>query len=323
MAGSTDKDYQIIKEIIKRLNLDLTGKTVLSEIGSGAFMYIGLIASMAGAKKVQLWTKDSEFGLAAENMMAFEKKWAAWGLSSEKEISVNTRPNKHIKSADIITNSGFIRPLDAGFLNQISPSAVIAYMAEAWEYRPSDIDLEYCHSNQISVAGTWENHPDLKIFDNCGPLALKMIHDAGLRSKNNRIGIISNDHFGPVVANALKESEVVIINTSSIQTTDFRKFDLLFIADYSTELSILGENGILDIKDLNGIDVVHLSGQVNIDYCKKHQLNVWPEKNGLSKKMTFTLAYLGIEPVIHLHAAGLKVGELLHNKKESELVQKM
>ena len=37
--------------------------------------------------------------------------------------------------------------------------------------------------------------------------------------------------------------------------------------------------------------------------------------------MTYTLALVGDETVISLHAAGIKVGELLHNQIDDPLVQ--
>ena len=315
--------YQLIQNSIQKLKLNLEGKTVLTEIGSGAFMYIGLIAALAGAKKLILWTKDSSYGAANDIIKDFTVHYKAWNLKTEFIISKNSRPISDIQEADIITNSGFIRPIDSGFINQIKPSAVIAYMAEAWEFRASDINLNYCHQKNILVGGTWENHPNLNIFDNCGPLALKMMADAGQDITNKNIAIVSNDHFGAVISKALKGIAHSIINTAQLNQINFSSFNLIFIADYSTENTILGSDGLLPIDKIQHCPVVHLAGKVDVVFAEKNRIKVWPAKNGASKKMTFTLAYLGIKPVIDLHTAGLKVGELMHNNQTSDLVQIM
>ena len=38
---------------------------------------------------------------------------------------------------------------------------VISLMYEAWEFRDTDVDLNYCKKNRIKIAGVWENHPDV------------------------------------------------------------------------------------------------------------------------------------------------------------------
>ena len=56
----------------------------------------------------------------------------------------------------------------------------------------------YFKQKGIKVAGTWENHPDLKIFDGCGHLAVKISQEAGYEVYQNKIIVWSNDHFGEV-----------------------------------------------------------------------------------------------------------------------------
>ena len=61
------------------------------------------------------------------------------------------------------------------------------------------------------------------------------------------------------------------------------------------------------------------------EMAEKMNLSLFPKMEGHHHRMTRTLAYLGDDPVIKLHAAGLKVGELMLRRETShnneELVQ--
>ena len=64
-----------------------------------------------------------------------------------------------VAQADIITNSGHVRPIDAEMIGWMKPTAVIPLMYEAWEFRDADLDLAACQRRGIVVAGTNERHP--------------------------------------------------------------------------------------------------------------------------------------------------------------------
>ena len=164
------KDYQInrakkiIENAIDLLKLNLSEKIVLTEVGSGYFVYTPIIALMANAKKVFAWSKDSKYGKAEDIMNQCDIIIKKLGIENRLEYSLNNRKIQHIKSADIITNLGFVRPLNEEFLNSVNNRAVITGMCEAWEIRSNDVNIELCKQKGIKVAGTWENHPDLKKF---------------------------------------------------------------------------------------------------------------------------------------------------------------
>lgn len=323
----TKQDLELIEEISSKLDLNLTGKTVLTEAGSGHFGLIGLIAGLNNAKKVICWSSDSAYGTAKDNIKAVQQKIKEWNIQAEYDFAINEKPTKHIKEADIITNSGFTRPFDKNFLDQMNQDAVIPIMMEAWELRSSDIDLEYAKKKGIQVAGTWENHPELKIFDQCGPLSSKLIGDSGFDLSEKKVLIISSDHFGSTAEKEFKEKyncQILIVHPENMNEFDDYNYDLIFIADFSFTGEIVGPNSnYFQSNHVSRIPVVHLCGHVDLNFTLKKGINIFPEMEGLPKKMTKTLAYLGSKPVIQLHAAGLKVGELLLKKESSSLVQKL
>lgn len=323
-----ERTKSLIDRVIRELALDLTDKAVLTEVGSGLFLVTPLIALRANARKVYAWVRDSSYGKAEDIMRSCKELVNEFQLPDNIEYGINQRPAHHISSADIITNLGFVRPLNSEFLDQVSEHSVIAGMCEAWELRPADIDLHYCKQKNIKVAGTWENHPDLKIFDGCGNLAVKMALEAGYEVYQNNIIIWSNDHFGKVVENGFKNFGAnKIIRTTDPGTLykNIKDIDFLFFCDYNESRQIIGHNGFISIDEIQklnkGVGIVHLYGDLDNNYIKEKNLNVFPDKKGRASVMTYTLAHLGPKLIINLHAAGLKVGQCLIDGNENELVQ--
>lgn len=320
-----------IKQAINLLEVDLSGMNVLTEVGSNYFALTPVIALMAGASKVFAWTKDSSFGKGIDNVKQCEDLLKYVEYSGEIIYSIEKRPVEHIRAANIITNSGFVRPLNEGFLKQINPnSTVIPLMYEAWEFRDSDIDIVYCKDHNIKVAGTWENHPAIKVFSGTGALAVKLAMEAGFEVYQNNIIIWSDDHFGE---EAKKSFEAFGAN-EVLRTVDFSELlkkipdvDFIYICDYSEKRPYFSDNGngvfdIHKIKELNpAIQIIHLYGSINVTLLEKHQISVYPHKNGYPSVMTFTLAYLGMTPLIRLQAGGLKTGEVLYKNQYHKISQ--
>ncbi len=289
----------------------------MTEAGTGNFLYTGIIALISKAENVTIWINDTRHGKAKKIKKEFEAIAQELGHNNFL-VRVNERPIKDISSSDIITNLGHVRPLDAQFLSNTKKSAVIPLMCEKWELRNQDIDIEYCKQKQIKVSGTWENHPKLKIFDNCGYLVAKLCFDFGFEIYQNDILIISNDKFGKTIFKKLKKFEpnrIELKKISDIKETR-NKPELIIIADYTYKQQIIGAQGALSLNFLKGKHILHLCGEIDFLFCKKNKISIYPKKNGYSFRMSKTLGYLGLKPVIDLHASGLKVGyNMLKNIK--------
>ncbi|MGE5402833.1 MAG: hypothetical protein ACM3S2_20730 [Ignavibacteriales bacterium] len=315
----------IMLNSIENLCLDLTGFTVLTEVGSGNYCYLPLIAALAGAKKVFAWTSDSPYGSGkaiAANCLKIAKEFC---VSERIEIAVNEKPLDHIKNADIITNSGFLRPLNADKLAHAKKNVVIPLMYEAWELRDGEVDIDFCRDNGIKVAGTWENHPLINVFEYVGMLASKMAFEAGYEIFQNRIAIWSNDEFGKVIEKAFLKmgAAEVLMTTNANELENAGYFDFVFFCDYDETREILGPNGFLNAKLISnsGAGVVHLYGCINSIYLSEQGINVYPLKDGYASRMTFTLGHVGPEPIIRLQTAGLKVAQNMMKFTESDLNQ--
>jgi hypothetical protein len=320
ISGDWIRGLRLSDAIIKKLSLDLTGKTVLTEVGSNAFMFTPLIALKANAEKVWAWCKDTRYG-KAEGIIENCKALISYAALDESKIifEANADNIEHLASADIITNSGFLRPLTKDKLQHVKETAVIPVMYEKWELRASDIDVEYCKQRNLKVAGTWENYPGLEVFDYCEQLIVKLALESGVEIKNNKIIIWSSDQFGEKAESGflkLGAAEIIKTTSSLVVNDHIHDCDLLLFCDYTSDEILIGESGVLDVDVLHqknpSLLITHLCGNIDISFIPK-EIKVYPAINGSNHKMTFTLAHLGIDPTIRLLAAGLKVGELLSN----------
>ncbi len=319
---------EIIEQTIKSLDLNLKSYVVLTEVGSNNYIYTPIIPLLAGAKRVYAWTRDSSYGSGEEIAASCLIVAKSLGLEDRLEFSVNNKDFEHVKQADIITNSGFIRPINKGFIKNLKKSAVIPLMFESWEIRDQDIDIKACTEKNIKVSGTWENHPQISVFDYVKELTLKMIFEAGFEINGNKFIVWSKDHFGEKAKEILqlnKAKQVVLTTDYNTLKSNLKDTNVILLFDYNESRIFFGDNGFFNIDELKKINqsfaIVHLYGNVDCRYLLEKNISVYPNKNGLAQNMTFKLAHVGLIPLLRLLTAGFKVGQEILNNKLSKLTQ--
>jgi hypothetical protein len=318
----------LIKEAINFLKLDLTGYTVLTEAASGNYAVTPIIALMANADRVIGITDNSKYATTTEVISQTRALEKLCNLKKQTEI-YTTKDTNIISEADIITNLGFVRPLDHTVISAMKSTAVIPYMCEGWEFRKTDIDLDACKRKDIPVLGTNERHP-IDILSYCGWLCIHMMFQAKLNIPCSRILIVSDDKFGSIIRGQLKKLGLFTRSINSLkelQTDKLKLFDVLIIADYTSNYEIIGSKGDIspyEIAQINpSLYIIQFAGKNNVQEILKHNLHIYPESNIISHRMALTLAELGPQPVIELHSLGLKVGEVLARaRKENKLSTK-
>ena len=325
-----------IKSVINRLQLNLEGKVVLTEAATGAYVVTPVIAALAGAK-VYAFTKETRYGSVDEVKAQTLALYNEFNTGNANLHIIDKLTPEIIAEADIITNSGHLRPLNQELLKHVKKNAVIPLMYEAWERRDADLDLDYCKASDIRVGATNENHPDIDVFNYLGDMALKMIFEAGLCLNNNRFILICNNHFGPFIAKVLSENckSLAVCDKKEHREkykdlkidwigdfpdftvpSEYRECDaILFTAYPFDKIWISKENApILTDKLKSEIEnpyVLRYCG--HIDERCKDEIRFYPEhvKPG---HMGILPSAVGFDPVIRLQAGGLKVGELLLKK---------
>ena len=135
----------LIDKLVKRveaLNLNLKGKTVLTEAASGAYVVTPILAALAGAK-VFAFTRTTRYGTMEEVFDNTRKVIETYSGKPLDITFVDKITKEHIAQADIITNSGHLRPLNEEMLKYAKDTVVIPLMYEAWEWREADMDIRY------------------------------------------------------------------------------------------------------------------------------------------------------------------------------------
>src|SRR5262245_42376373 len=187
-----------ITAIVREIRLDLRGLHVLTEAATGAYVVTPVLAAVAGARVTAL-TKESPYGTVRQVRDETEALARELGVAERITIVTALSPNV-IASADIVTNSGHLRPLDAAFIQHLKRGAVIPLMYENWEFRAADVDLAACQKRCVLVGGTNEKHAELRVFDYLGMLAVRGLLDCEVPVALSRILLVCDNPFGLFIA---------------------------------------------------------------------------------------------------------------------------
>ena len=311
------RTLRLMQQAIEENQLDLQGLTILTEMGSGAYVTTPLLAALAGADQVYALTQDSVYGAAADIATVGAEFARFCGIPNRIMVEESKRAEV-LGQADVVTNLGFVRPLDRMTVSKMKAGAVIALMCEAWETRPEDVDLGACEARDIAVIATNEDYPGLEVFDFSGPLALKLLFEAEIEVYQSRIGVVSTDKFGRVIASCLGKVGADVQRFDRLagaQVEEFlEKADAIILADYCSPDLFIGQGGQMEVERLRaiapGIVVVPFAGRV--DTKALEQAGIWclDHAGEESARMARTFSHLGVKPVIDLHCAGLKVAEI-------------
>jgi hypothetical protein len=303
--------------------LNLKGLTVLTEAASGYYQFTPIIAGMAGAENVLALTRDSRFG-KAENIRNQTLQTANdWNIANKINVLFN-RNDDQIESADIVTNLGFVRPLDRPFLKRLKKTVVIPLMWETWEFRSEDIDLEECRKIGIPVLGTNEHHPNLRTFEYVGCIAIKLLMEVGIEVFRSKIVVLGEGEFCEHTVRTLRALKARVTSLSGIsEDGDSRKkairalgsADALVVVDHNSKQQLIGSGGRFRAREISAanpaLTVIHISGIVDQASLMKKGIQCWPKYFAPPGYMSVGTDYVGPAPLVSLHTAGLKIGECL------------
>lgn len=336
-----NKIKKIICNSIKKTDLDLSGLTILTEAATGNWAYTPFIAALSGAT-VFCFTKNSKYGTTKEIICNFNTLSKFFGV--QKKVHVYKKITKEIISkADIVTNSGLLRPIDKKFINSMKKTAVISLMWEPWEFREQDLDLVNCMKQGIAVLGVNEDNPILNIAKYNGKNILKILSANKISIKRKNIILVVENRIHSHVIKALISHGANLVLVSELMCDELNDFNVLVVHDLKSpkimsflkkcdlviinsaplKKKIIGGKHGLSISFLKKInpDIRILIYFGNVDYqgIKKAKLVCIPIKNPGLGHMPWTLDFLGPNPTIELNALGLKVGELLAKNRLSGL----
>ena len=313
----------IINQSISTFQLNLSGLTILTEAATGYYILTPIIAALARADYVLALTRDSKYGQVAEVRRETMKLARTWNVDDKIKV-INDRNDERIGNSDIITNLGFVRPIDTSFLKKVKKKAVIPLMWETWEFRSEDIDLEECRRLEIPVLGTNEHHPDLRIFEYIGYIALKLLFETDIEVLHSKIALLGQGEFAEQVQKTLKAAHADVdpifredSKYSSIEKSKsiITQADAIVVVEHHEKRQLIGDKGLITAEELfrlnRYVTLIHICGGVDQRVLIKNGVKCWPRTFAPAGHMSVGTDYIGPTPLIKLHTAGLKVGEYL------------
>jgi hypothetical protein len=308
---------RLINQTIEGFELDLTGTTVLTETASGPFVVTPLIAALAGASVIAV-TRDSRYG-SAEEVREYTTAWASRVGVAEKIDVYLGKSIDRATDADLVTNLGFVRPVDAAFIARLRRGAAVSLMCEPWEVRPEDVDVAACRAGGVPVLGTDESDTRVQTFRFVGMLALRLLLELEIEVLRSRVVVLSSSPFASPILDVLRAvgADVILVDvtvgdhlfTEGVLAS-CEQADAVVIAEHrDRRILVGGDTGLpVDLLERAGATLAHIAGRIHDPEGRLRKHPVGEVRPGY---MTVTTDILGPRPVVDLHAAGLRVGQAL------------
>ena len=314
---------KLIDDAIDTYDLDLSGLTVFTEAASGNYVVTPLIAALAGSDRVFAITCDSRHGKAADVRNFTLELAQRWGVDDRVEVVSDKIPSL-LSQVDIVTNLGFVRPIDKNMIAHLKPTAVLPLMWETWEFREADLDLSECRRVGIMVLGTNERAVGLDFFTYVGYLAVKLAFELEIEIYGSKVVVVGSGLFGKSSIKAFDklEADIKYIDLSAGDSLDTESAksalcnaDIVVLVEHHSPACLIGSEGQITVGELLAlsphVSIVHIAGNINREEIDNDAIPCLPQKSAAPGYMSVTTDYLGPKPVIALHTAGLKVGEAM------------
>lgn len=317
-------NHRLLQELIANFDIKLDGLNVYTEAASGHYAYGPVLAALAGAKHVTAQANDSRFGLAKDIIEQTYKIAEAYKVADRIKC-VDVRSHLDLAKADIVTNSGHVRPIDSDLIDTLQPTAVIPLMWETWELRESDFNLKRCREREILVLGTNERTPPCDMRGFIGMTGLKLLLD--LEYDGGSILVLGNSPIpGATLVETFRQLELNVTwvsddSNANLQYKDLseyfhtygNKYSHIIIAEHHNVSILIGSEGLINFEEIKminpNIKVGVMCGNIEVNDLIASGLSFLPKVIAPHGFVSFQPSELGPRPVLTLFAAGLKVGE--------------
>jgi|SRR4051794_12696299 hypothetical protein len=299
---------------VAEMRIDLDDAVVVTEAATGAYALTPIIAALAGARHVYGFTRSTRYGSVAEVVRQTHDLAVEAGVLDRIEVRTD-RPVTVVDRADVVTNSGHVRPIDRDVIRRMRPGSVLPLMFEAWEIQAGrfDLALDEAVERGILVAGTNERHPMVDVFSYLGTMAVNLLFDWGTAVRNTRIVVACDNPFAPYLEAGLTAAGAVVQTTAVIADID-PAFDPDFVL---VSLTPTG-SPVLTTKAVEWIAttwpatvVAQFWGDIDRGSLGEAGVSYWPVEAPPSGHMAVLPSQPGPEPVVRLQAGGFKVGSVL------------
>jgi hypothetical protein len=324
---------RLSRQQIARFELDLTGLTVLVEAATGYYRVTPVIAALAGARRVLAMARHTQYGTVDQVREQTDYLAEMAGCKDRIEI-VTTRTPEVFGEADLITNLGGVRPVDETVVKWLKPTAVVSLMFGANDWRAHEVDLSACWERDIPVAGVDEVAIDLFRFT--GLRLTWFLLELGVEIVGCRLVLWGEgpvlgsvmaflSRMGATVLAVTQEASEAVIQLGGHKVAEqiatpearnaLRAADALLTFDPLRQRHFIGRHAELTAQALadlgQEISVINYSGYVDRASLQDVGINCFPRYDPGGGHSANTIGEILPAPVIELHTAGLKVGEIM------------
>ena len=312
---------RLLREAVDALDLDLQGRVIYTEAATGAYVVTPVLASLAGAQRVIAMTRSTAYGSVDE--VIGQTRALAEILGVWDQITITTeRTPADVAAADVVTNSGHVRPMDAEFVSWMKPASVVPLMFEAWEIQCGrfDIDLDALRRKGIAVAGTNERHPAVGVFEHLGPMAVVLLTECGVAVRGARVVVVCDNPFMPYIVHGLHRAGAEVSAGESLDTASDSRFrpDVVLVALRPRGHPVVdaAAAGLLARRWPEAI-VMQYWGDIDREALATAGLPYWPPEAPRPGHMAVLPSAVGPEPIVRLQAGGLRVAQVLLTPEEA------
>jgi hypothetical protein len=307
---------RLSRDAVARMSIDLSDIQVLTEAATGPFAATAVIASLAGASEVVAVTRDSKWGKANDAISAVRSLAEFTGVADRIRFFQGSSRDV-ANGCDLVTNLGFVRPIDRALIEILGPTSAVALMWEPWEFREGEVDLVASRECGVPVVATAETHPEVRTFEYLGPTVGRLLLNDGIELVRSRVLVLGSEPFGGAVAEWLAAAGAIVSranvdNWASLVIDALRPFDALIIVEHRDHRTIIAARHEVALDKLrqSGSPVVRLAGEIDRQALRSHRVTLLPDVDVSRGFMAVTTAHAGARPVVDLHAAGLKAASI-------------
>ena len=318
---------RLIRRAVERHRLDLHGLRVLTEAGVGYRRVTPTIAALAGAAEVYAVARDSVQSSRKEAERQTEYLARLAGIQDRVHV-LPTRLQAPLAGVDIVTDLPGVRPIDEAIVRNVADTAAVTLMRGVAHWRTADVDVATCRRGAIAVAGVDEDGIDLfrylameavwgllqlgvevvgatVLVAGDGPAYAKVAR--GLAQAGARVLVAAPEGAGRI---SLYGGEKVGDGLGDAAARGrLGEADALVLCPAQPDARTVGPGGWIDAATLAAaaphLAVVGLAGELDRRGLAGAGLRSWPGAGGAAPHDLLP------QPLIELHAAGLKVGEVM------------
>ncbi len=295
-----------IRSRIDICELDLAGSVVATETATGAYASTAAAAVEAGAE-VWAMAAGSPYGTIRDAERDVRILLDALGSASMLTV-VTDKEEIPFERIDMVTNSGFLRPIDASVIDRLPETAAIALMYEAWEAREGDIDYAAASKRGIPIVAVDEHHPACGAFVSVGDLVVAAALRRRWAIRWMRYGVHSDNPFADPILDTLRSLGA---QAELIDPGDPEPCDVAVIAATPVVNSLSGDRSLspAEIAELviasGAFGCIQLWGDVDRDRLRAAGVRVEPEGEPRPGHQGIGMGEAGFEPVVRLQVAGM------------------